>query len=933
MLDNNLKVAIKQLLKNKIVILVKEAHFKIKMNFKLLLILFIVNITLVNAQHTHNVDIERQLHDIVNNYHLSEKISTQANIQLNSEYEVSTFNRFVKKSFSAFYRETYHKLLANQINLSQVETLYTTEVSRYINNTNVSQAYTSYKNNIPQINDNDRRPVGRTPNIPCTNLDFETGDWTSWNPFIGDACDGYIGCITGVTPGTGSNGGTPQHLIMGAGMDPDVPIPTLSPFGGANSLRLGNLDASGYAEQIQNIFLVTADKPYFSYEYAVVIENPTGHDPEEMPFFMVEFFDQTGTTITGTCGNYYVDPTTQEARDNFDSIQVGFQWMFYKDWARVTVDLTPYIGQNVTIKFTTSDCTLSGHLGRAYLDAECSDAKIDIVQDCQGIRLQAPPGYSKYIWDTGNPADTIDHIYIDGPGGYSVELISETGCSITVDTVANELYVKLNHQVNYIEPKCNGGTDGEITVSAFGGTAPYRFSVDNGTTWQASNKFTGLTAGTYDVITEDSYGCNVVTNNIQLTEPPAIFPNLIITDVICFGDCNGTGNVAPIGGTSPNGIYNVEWNGQNYNSNSIANLCPGNYTLRVIDEIGCEITQNFPINEPPATVINQVIVDDEICYNNCDGKITINDPNAVQYSVDNGFTYSSNNVFSNLCAQAAPYTVAIKDAKGCVAKQTVGMNQPPQLQINISNDTTICLNGTATIDANVIGGTNPIDYQWANGKNTQVIYESPKEYAIYAVVATDANGCWVADQMEVDLYPQPKADFDYSPGPETDVFHPLIQFTNTSQSAGPLTYEWYFDTYGTSSLMNDYFEFPSEGGQHYEICLKVENQYTCRDSICKPLFVNYETLLYVPNAFTPDGDGVNDIFIPSVEGLDESRYKLLIFNRWGDLIFETDNTIKGWDGTFNNKPVADDTYVWRIISRELSNQAAFERIGHIILVR
>lgn len=898
----------------------------------LLIFLLIFKLSILTAQHSHNVDIERQLHSKIQSFHLKNTILSQTNIVLQNDYEVSNFNSFIKKHFSPFFRDTYHKVLANQININQVEELYNNEIQSLLSK-NVQDLFNNYLNNIPRISDDERTPVTRTPNIPCTNLDFEDGTWSSWNVYNGEACDSYVGCITNVTAGTASNVGSPQHLIMGAGMDPDVPITTLSPFGGATSFRLGNLGASAYAEQILNTFLVTATKPYFSYEYAVIIENPANHGDTTMPFFMVEFYDAALNPITGTCGNYYVDPTTPQAKTTFDSIQVGFQWVFYKDWARVTVDLTPYIGQNVTIRFTTSDCTLGGHLGRAYLDASCSDAKIDVLQDCLGIRLQAPPGYSKYVWSTGNPADTIDHIYAPGPGQYSVDLISETGCSITVDTLVSQIYVKLSHQVTPQNPTCGGDANGSITINAFGGTLAYQYSVDNGTTWQASNVFNGLVAGSYDVITQGSQGCTDTNRNVILTEPSPIFANLIITDAICFGDCNGTGNVTPIGGTSPNGIYNVKWNGQNYNSNSIANLCPNNYNVTIIDEIGCEETQNFPINAPAATTINQVIVDDEICYNNCDGKITINDPNAVEYSVDNGFTYGPNNVINNLCAQAGPYTVAIRDTKGCVANQTVAMGQPPPLQINISNDTTICLNGIATIDANVIGGTNPVNYAWTNGKNAQVITESPKEYTIYAVLATDGNGCWVADQMSVDLYPQPKADFNFYPGPETDVFHPLIEFTNTSQSVGVNTYEWYFDTYGTSILMNDYFEFPSKGGETYETCLKVENQNGCRDSICKPLYINYETLVYVPNTFTPDGDGVNDVFLPSVEGLDDLKYQLYIFNRWGNLIFSTDKIKNGWDGSYNNIPAGDDTYVWRIVSRNLSDQSVFEKIGHITLLR
>lgn len=909
--------------------------------YSILIVILLTNL-LVFSQHS--VDLEHQLYDITSAFDMNQKVIDTKIIEPANDYEVFHVNRFIKLQYKKLFKTTYQSLQQGKLKLNQVEAIYNKKYNAIINDPQLTEKFNAYmqevESRITPVGSSPRGGSGnRTPGQACTNLDFEDGTWSSWDVFNGDACDGYVGCVTGMTPGTTTNGGfgggSPVHLITnpGTGMDPDVPVSTVSPFGGTNSLRLGNLDAGDWAEAIENTFLVTADKPYFSYEYAVIIENPATHDPEEMPFFLIEFYDAANNTITDSCGNYYVDPSTEIAKTTFDSIQVGFSWWFYKDWARISVDLTPYIGQNVKIRFTTSDCTLGGHLGRAYLDASCHTAAIDVVQDCPGIRLQAPLGYFQYRWNTGNAADTLDYLYVPGPGNYNVDLISETGCVINVDTVVTNIYIKTGQNTTQVNETCAGSADGSITSYPYGGVLPYQFSIDNGATYQSSPTFNGLTAGSYDIILLDNNGCSDTAFGITITSPPALFPNLIITNASCNNICDGFAHVSPIGGTSPNGIYRVEWNGQNYNNDSIFNLCAKNYEVKVIDELGCAVTQTFPIIEPPVLTIDQLVIDDEVCYNNCDGRITISDVDATAYSIDGGFTWQTNNVFNNLCAQAAPYNATIRDSKGCKASQLVNMGQPLPLTINLSNDTTICLNKPAFLDANVVGGVAPITYQWSNGKSTQIIQESPKNYTIYSVVGQDANGCQVAGQTSISVFPQPIADFIFTPGPETDVFNTEVDFINASSSVIPIVYEWYIDNLDTGYASNHNYEFPSVGGEYYTNTLKIESQHGCRDSISKVLFINHETLVYVPNTFTPDDDGINDIFKPSIEGLEEEIYQLFIFNRWGDKIFETNSINKGWNGMHDGVKAQPSVYVWRVVSRLKSTGSDFEEFGHINLLR
>jgi gliding motility-associated-like protein len=126
--------------------------------------------------------------------------------------------------------------------------------------------------------------------------------------------------------------------------------------------------------------------------------------------------------------------------------------------------------------------------------------------------------------------------------------------------------------------------------------------------------------------------------------------------------------------------------------------------------------------------------------------------------------------------------------------------------------------------------------------------------------------------------------------------------------------------------------FPDVGGVTYTSCLKVENEQGCRDSICRDLYVKHELLVYVANTFTPNDDNINEIFIPSTEGLKEEGYKFMIFNRWGQLIFTTNSKTEGWDGKFKGVIVKEDAYIYRIEGIIKENDEEYEKVGHVTVL-
>jgi gliding motility-associated-like protein len=161
---------------------------------------------------------------------------------------------------------------------------------------------------------------------------------------------------------------------------------------------------------------------------------------------------------------------------------------------------------------------------------------------------------------------------------------------------------------------------------------------------------------------------------------------------------------------------------------------------------------------------------------------------------------------------------------------------------------------------------------------------------------------------------------------------PTFQFTNCS--SGGSSYQWFFGDplNSTSTGQNPQFTYSQPGT--YTVLLITCNSFGCCDTTLLALKVTDEHTLYVPNAFTPNGDGLNDGFLPVGIGIDGENFDMWIFDRWGNMIFHTDDPEKPWDGRANGgKEVAQqDVYVWKIVTRNDAH-ANKQYIGHVTLVK
>jgi len=214
--------------------------------------------------------------------------------------------------------------------------------------------------------------------------------------------------------------------------------------------------------------------------------------------------------------------------------------------------------------------------------------------------------------------------------------------------------------------------------------------------------------------------------------------------------------------------------------------------------------------------------------------------------------------------------------------------------------------------------------------NSTLLYFDADTLSV-SLTARATNNCITGDTASKIIslpapYGYPVADFTFTPTePDEDE---VVRFTDASLRAHPDSYWWDFGDGASSSEKNPQHIYSELGA--YTICLSVANEYSCPDSACKQLLIVSDDLVDLPTAFTPNGDDHNDIFI--VRGKDIEKIDLKIFNRWGELVFQSKNPYFGWDGTYKGEPQEMEVYDWLLNATLKSGTGVFKK-GNVTLLR
>jgi len=558
---------------------------------------------------------------------------------------------------------------------------------------------------------------------------------------------------------------------------------------------------------------------------------------------------------------------------------------------------------------------------------------------CDGMINSIPAGGDgnyTYTWSSGQAVPLISNLC---SGQYDLDIVDGNGCAIDTSVTLSGPAAAVINNVVEVDESCPGMCDGSLDIDA---TNVTQYSID-GVNFSANSLFTGLCAGNYTVYAQDINGCSATAPAV-VASPTAVGANATSVSPICIdGSSLLSGSAA--GGTAP---YTYAWVDQtgasvfNTQNGNVSPVIDAVYTVTVTDANGCTAATNTLVQVNDSLTLT-VFGDTPVCEgatSNLSALAGGGDGGPYTYTWDQGLGVGQNQTVNP--SQTTVYTVTITD--GCEtppisASVTIIVNTVPA--ISLTGD---LLSGCAPVttnfaDNNVPAGSTCLWNFGDGGTSTQCgnpsyTFTEPGCWDVTLTITT-AEGCTgsVTIPNYVCVFDYPTADFTFGPQPTT-VMDPTISFVNLSFDAD--NYIWTFDVGGLedqSIVEHPSYTFPSTNPGTYEVCLEAITDEGCADTTCQNVVIDEQFVVYVPNAFTPDGDLINNIFIPVVKGVDELKYSFMVFNRWGELIFEGTHPSQGWDGYHKGLLSQTDVYVWKLSCVDASSNKKHEFIGHVTLLK
>lgn len=586
------------------------------------------------------------------------------------------------------------------------------------------------------------------------------------------------------------------------------------------------------------------------------------------------------------------------------NLSAGTYEAFIIDNNNCTYSQTYTVSEPAVISLTTSSLSSSCNISNG----------VAIVSATGGT-----PGYS-YLWNpTGQQNDTAFNLL---QGQYNIAVRDIYNCSssatVTVGNIPKPVIETFTSHAS-----CYGDSSGQsLAVVNSGGIPPYSFLWTP--TGQTTSNATGLTAGTYTVQVKDSTGCTV--NGFSIVNQPGPFLLNISPDLtLCTGQSGQVYAVAS-GGT-PGYAYSWTPNGGNTNNVTVNPSASTIYSITAFDNHGCMVGPKAIQVTVRAPIVAVISGPDSICLgatSNLASNVTGGLGTYVYSWIPNSEPTSGIVVNPN---QSGIYNYSVIVNDGCsladTAFATLVVNPKPSL-LFVSDIYEGCVPLTINFAAsNSLPGAivwNFGDNNSGNGNTPIHTYNQSGEFSVSAIVTTP-EGCSdsVTNVNYINAFPLPVADFSFSPNEELDVFNSEVTFTDNSTI--PNTWIWNFgdslnNPVGYTSVDQNPVHMYNDTG-NYCIKLLVTSDKGCTDTTLKCLYIKPSVAIYIPNAFTPNGDAINEGFKPVHVGIVEDDYKFMIFDRWGNLIFETKNRYDSWDGTLGGQPCQIDTYVYRLQCKDI----------------
>lgn len=507
-------------------------------------------------------------------------------------------------------------------------------------------------------------------------------------------------------------------------------------------------------------------------------------------------------------------------------------------------------------------------------------------------------------------------------GIYTFKLKDANGCTAdTFATVTQPTLLALKLSVT--TPSCYGTADGIVTLIPSGGTAPYQYAV-NTNPYAASASFASLAAGTYAFHVKDAKGC-IKDTNITIGQPS----RLLITSVtfkmpLCYGGSDGAITLTGSGGTP---TYTYAYDAAPAQAaNTLTGLKSANYTLHLIDQNGCIKDSAVFLQQPTRLVFKKINTTQPTCEGYADGAVLFvgsGGTSPYRYAIP-PTVYLKDSFFTKL--KEGTYTLSIQDSNSCKIDTTIKLIGYPKIILDSTRINTPSCFGLAdgAFDLYASGGNPPLRYTLFTSNDTahMASYHQLKS-ATYLVTVIDTTNChkdfsvFVASpeklNIQMDIVPNDCVGLDTN-GRITAV---------VTGGTSPYTYWWSTNSHDEviAQLPNGFYT------------VRVADAHNCSDSATAEVRYDNCCTPSIPNAFTPNNDGKNDLFKILYKG-DIVLKEFSVYNRYGQQVFTTTDVLQGWNGQFNGKDELMGVYYYFIrmlCGNEQNNEVIFK--GDVTLIR
>lgn len=712
---------------------------------------------------------------------------------------------------------------------------------------------------------------------------------TSGVVLTNETCGNSNGSITGITV----SGGAPTvNYSWNGGAYTTLDISNLS----AGTYSLVVTDGNGCTANAGPYTLTNSPGPVIdASDVLVTNESCTGNDGSI-----------TGISVTGTGLSYDWNGTTTASADLQNST-AGSYTLTVTDANGCTATSGPYtINGAVVLTVDNSGVVVS--------DASCglSDGSITGIVVSGGINP---------VVQWSNSVNTIDNVNIPS-GVYTLTVTDAQNCQVIQTYTVTSPGAPVISNIAVIGETCNS-SNGEISITATG-SPTLQYSTDNGVTFQASGDFTNLPAGTYQVIVSDASGCSSGSSATIVNQGGVTITNIQQNDATC-GNTDGSIAITASGSSLQ---YSIDNGATLQASGTFNNLAAGTYQVVVSDNIDCQASQAVTLNNLNGPSVSAG-PDQTVCNGS---SVTLSGSGAATYSwsggVQNGVAFTANSTTT--------YTVTGTDANGCAGSDQVTVTVEPPMLISVTpSAATGCVPLTVTFEA-ISSGTN-CTWSFSDGSSFNSCSSQTMTFTgpgclnlVFSTVST--SGCVTTQSFPQIVCASAGPDVNFLVSSNTlTVDNPSLTLSNLT--TGATSYAWTFGDGTVSDETSPVHLFPQVVG-NYDIVLTATDAAGCSSTFFRTIYVDEPLVYFVPNAFSPNSDEFNQTFQPVfVSGYDPYDYNLSIFDRWGELIFESDNAAEGWDGSYQGKLVQSGVYTYRI---EFKTKISDERKlihGQITLLR